>query len=324
MNKTKDKNNICITNKYIISKTIEFILTLFLVSIISFLLVKLSPVDAAEAYAQRVMFTPSEAEIEALRVSMGVYDPIWVQYIDWLKGAVVFDFGTSYVNGLPVLPQLLTSLGFTISIVGLVAILDTIIVVLMGSIMFALRKKWIKALFVALCLIALSVPPFFYATTFINFFSVKLGLTQIIGNQGLMRYLPAAICYIIGTSAFFIPLFNINLEKIMKSDSAYYARCRGLSESKIVIKYALPVAITSLIPSFFQMLGLSFAGSIIVERVFALPGLGNLIMTSVLGRDVPLIHTTLLTLAVILAVFNILADISRRLISKNDGNMEVL
>ena len=318
-----NKNSIRITNRYIISKAIEFILTLFLVSIISFLLVKLSPVDAAEAYAQRVMFTPSEAEIEELRLSMGVYDPVWVQYANWLKDAFVLDFGTSYVNGLPVLPQLLTSLGFTMAIVGLVAVLDTIIVILMGSLMYALRKKWMKALFVALCLIALSIPPFFYATTFINVFSVKLGLTRIVGNQGLMRYLPAAICYIIGTSAFFIPLFSINLEKIMNSDSAYYARCRGLSENKIVIKYALPVAVTSLIPSFFQMLGLSFAGSIIVERVFALPGLGNLIMTSVLGRDVPLIHDTLLTLAIILAVFNILADISRRLISKNSSNMEV-
>ena len=145
-----NKNSIRITNRYIISKAIEFILTLFLVSIISFLLVKLSPVDAAEAYAQRVMFTPSEAEIEELRLSMGVYDPVWVQYANWLKDVFVLDFGTSYVNGLPVLPQLLTSLSFTMAIVGLVAVLDTIIVILMGSLMYALRKKWMKAFFVAL------------------------------------------------------------------------------------------------------------------------------------------------------------------------------
>lgn len=128
-----------------------------------------------------------------------------------------------------------------------------------------------------------------------------------------MRYLPAAVCIAIGCIALFSPMLANNIQKEMEQDSAFYARCRGLSEGKILLRYALPSAVVTLLPSFCQMLGLCMAGSAIVERVFSLPGLGYLIIDSVLYRDSPVIHATILFLAFSLVMFNILSDILRRI-----------
>lgn len=126
----------------------------------------------------------------------------------------------------------------------------------------------------------------------------------------------------IGCIALFSPMLANNIQKEMEQDSAFYARCRGLSEGKILLRYALPNAVVTLLPSFCQMLGLCMAGSAIVERVFSLPGLGYLIIDSVLYRDSPVIHATILFLAFSLVMFNILSDILRRILQRDASARE--
>lgn len=313
-----------IHTKYFISKIVELILTIFLVTIISFLLMKISPIDAAEAYAQRTIITPTQEQIEQIRVSMGLNDSIFVQYGNWLKNAVQLDFGNSYVDSQPVFNEVMLALRITSLIILISGIMEIILIVLLGWVCFMCRKRKIIYILNIMFFVIISLPTFFLATSFLNFFAVKLGWIDVVGNSGLMKYLPAALCFTLGTAAFFAPLLATNIEKIMKTDSAYYAKCRGLSDTRILFKYAIPSAMMSILPNFFQMLGLSFAGSIMVERVFCLPGLGNLIIHSVIGRDTPMIHATLLVLAIVLALFNILADICRRLINKNEMKSEVI
>ena len=125
-----------------------------------------------------------------------------------------------------------------------------------------------------------------------------------------------------GTVDLFSPMLANNIQKEMEQDSAFYARCRGLSEGKILLRYALPSAVVTLLPSFCQMLGLCMAGSAIVERVFSLPGLGYLIIDSVLYRDSPVIHATILFLAFSLVMFNILSDILRRILQRDASARE--
>ena len=108
----------------------------------------------------------------------------------------------------------------------------------------------------------------------------------------------------------------------MAQDAAFYARARGLSERIILFSYALPDAVAAILPSFCQMMGLCMAGSAIVERVFSLPGLGYLIIDSVLYRDSPVIHATILFLAFSLVIFDILSDLLRRLLQQGEGGRE--
>ena len=137
-----------------------------------------------------------------------------------------------------------------------------------------------------------------------------------------MKYLPAALCLSICTIAFYAQLLAKRIEREMNEDYATYARCRGLSEYRILFFHALPHSLAGLLPSFMQMVGISLAGSAIVERIFSLPGLGYTIIDSVLYRDSPMIHATILFLAFFLVVCNILADLLQRLFQKNQAVQE--
>ena len=107
----------------------------------------------------------------------------------------------------------------------------------------------------------------------------------------------------------------------MSEDRVLYARCRGLGDPYIVVRYAMPQAIISTVPTFMQMMGMCMAGSAIVENIFSLPGLGYRIVNSLTNRDLPVIYATVLFLAFALVIFNILADIIQRLLQTRKGDL---
>lgn len=307
------------TMRFILSKILELISSLFIVTVISFLLVRLSPIDAAEAYARRsyAAFSFTAEQMNALREQMGLSRPLHEQYITWVANAAQLDFGNSFVSGRPVFDEVTNAISVTIKIVLISAVIQAVLILILGSLCYLMRKNPIGHILIFLCIAGISIPPFFLATTYIDFFVVKLGITSVVGNTGFMRYVPAALCIAVGCVAFFTQLLSRNIDKEMNLDSAFYARCRGLSETRILLRYGLPQAIVGILPSFFQMLGLCMAGSAIVERVFSLPGLGYLIIDSVLYRDSPMIHATILFLAFSLVTFNIISDVLRRGLQRN-------
>jgi peptide/nickel transport system permease protein len=307
------------TMKFILSKILELMISLFIVTVISFLLVRLSPIDAAEAYARRsyAAFSFTAEQMDSLRKEMGLSRPLPQQYIKWVADAARLDFGNSFVSGRSVFLEVTNAISVTVKIVLLSAVIQAVLILLLGSLCYLMRKKVIGHILIFLCIAGISIPPFFIATMYIDIFAVHFGISSVVGNMGIMRYLPAAFCIAVGCIAFFTQLLSRNIEKEMNLDSAFYARCRGLSEIRILFCYGLPQAIIGILPSFFQMLGLCMAGSAIVERVFSLPGLGYLIIDSVMYRDSPMIHATILFLAFSLVIFNIISDVLRRIIQRD-------
>ncbi|MGL6198484.1 MAG: ABC transporter permease [Lachnospiraceae bacterium] len=297
---------------FAISKVTELILTLLIVTIISFILMRLSPIDSATAYARRTFTSVNAEDIEKIRAQMGLNRPLVMQYFDWVKSALHLDFGKSLVTGKSVFAEVTSALSITFCIVGVSAVIQVLGIAIVGQLCYLTRKKVVGYLLDFLCISGISIPAFFFASEFIDIFAVKYRLISVAGNEGLMRFLPAAICLAISSIAFFSQLLAKELKNEMESTSAFYARCRGLSESYILRHYALPEAVSRLLPNFMQMLGLCMAGSIIVERVFSLPGLGYSIVDSVLYRDSPMIHATILFLAFSLVIFNLLSDILQR------------
>ena len=300
------------TKVFAFKKILELILTLLIVTIISFILIRISPIDPAEAYARRSAFAITEGTIEKLREEMGLNQPFIVQYFDWVKGAIKLDFGTSYVNGRDVFTDVSNGFFITASIVLIASFLQALGSLVVGSICYLMRNKWLSKLLDLICIAGISIPAFFFASSFIDIFAVKFRWLNVAGNEGFMRFFPAALCLSISGIAFFGQLLSSAIQRAMNEDSAIYCRCRGLSETRILVFHALSKAVSSLIPNFMQMMGLCMAGSMIVERIFSLPGLGYLIIDSVLYRDSPVIHATILVLAFSLVLFNILADIFKR------------
>lgn len=311
-----------ILKSFTFRKLAELLLTLFLVTIISFLLMKVSPVDPAEAYSRRTFSVFGEEQVDELREQMGLNQPLIVQYGNWVTNALHLDFGTSLFNGHDVLSNVSKAIGVTLSIVLLAAVIQAGGILIIGSLCYWCHNKWIHALLTFICIAGVSLPPFFFASTFIDIFAVNFRWLSVTSNSGILKYLPAAICLSISGIAFYSQLLSENIEQEMNEDYAMYARCRGLSEAHILIHHAMPHALTGLIPSFLQMVGISLAGSAIVERIFSLPGLGYTIIDSVLYRDAPMIHATILFLAFFLVFCNTLADLLQRFFQKGQANKE--
>ncbi|MGC4019261.1 MAG: ABC transporter permease [Muricomes sp.] len=306
------------TKRFIFHKIIQLCLTLFFVTGITFILMRFSPIDAAEAYARR-SFRVSYEDIELIREQMGLNKSLIVQYADWLGKAVRLDFGKSLVNNRDVFTDIMGAGRVSALIVLLAAVIQAVGALIFGGVSYLTRRNITGKILRILAIAAISIPAFYIASIFIDVLAVRWKWIGVAGNTGFMRYFPAAFCLSVGGIAFFGQMIEKAITRAMNDESILYARCRGLSDKYLVARYAAPQAVISIVPTFMQMMGMCMAGSAIVENIFSLPGLGYLIIQSLINRDLPVIFATVLFLAFALALFNILADIIQRILLNRQG-----
>lgn len=300
-----------------IRRIMEVILTFFLVSIFSFILMRVSPVDPATAYARRAMVSPTPEQIQELRVELGFDKPLVIQYADWVHHALHLDFGKSLVTGRPALTELVQSVPLTIKVVLIAALIEAAGAILAGCLLYLLPKAG-RVIAGFLTLAAISIPGFYVASVYLELFATRLHWISVVGNSGISRFIHPAVCLALAPMCFYARLIRNELQKEEQEDYVFYERCRGLSEKRILFFHMLPHGLIALIPSFLQNIGLTIAGAAIIERVFSLPGLGYLIIDSVLNRDTPMIHLEVLFLALMLVITNIVSDLAQdRLLKRN-------
>jgi ABC-type dipeptide/oligopeptide/nickel transport system permease component len=279
---------------------------------------RLSPIDPATAYAKRNTPNPTQEQIAALRVQMGLDKPLPIQYGMWLEDALRLDFGKSLLNGKDALQETAQVLPVTLGVVLLSSLLQIVGAVFLGGLLYLLKGRisgWVLKL-IALCFV--SIPAFYIANVYLNFFAVQTGIISVTENTGFFRYFHPALCLSIPYIAFYGRLLYTALCKEMGEDYAFYARCRGLSEARILVRHAVPHAFIALLPNFMQSIGLTMAGAAFVERIFSLPGLGYLVIDSVMHRDSPVVHLCVLVLALALVFFNVVSDLLRLLLEKGN------
>lgn len=302
--------------KYILKKLIELIFTLFFVTLLSFLLMRLSPVDPATAYAKRMIGSPTSEQIETIRVRLGFDKPLLVQYGKWVVDLFHFELGTSLANGHDVWTDIATAFPKTLGIVFMASIIQIIVIAAVSCIVFLLPWRLPKNVLRAICILGVSVPSFYLATVYLDFFAVKKSLISVAGNTGFLSYISPALCIGVFGASFYTPMLMDALEHESNEDYAFYARCRGLSESRLLFFHFLPRAAVGLIPNFLQSIGLALANATIIEQIFSIPGFGYLIVNHVLDRDTPMIHAEVFFLALAIALCNITADLIQWLIQR--------
>lgn len=219
-----------------------------------------------------MLYTPEQ--LDELREEMGLNQPLLVQYGTWVGNALHLDFGTSLVNGRSVLGEVSRAMGVTLSIVLIAAVIEAVGILLVGSLCYWCRRKWAHLLLVFVCIVGVSIPPFFLASSFLDVFAVRFGWISVASSTGLMRYLPAAICLAVGGIALYSQLLSKNIEREMNEDYAVYARCRGLSDMRILWTHALPHALAGLAPSFCRWLVSLWPAPLLWRKSFPCPALG--------------------------------------------------
>ncbi|MDQ0338532.1 peptide/nickel transport system permease protein [Caldalkalibacillus uzonensis] len=287
---------------------------LFLVSVIVFSLVHLTPGDPARMMLGQEA-TPEA--LEALREQLGLNLPLYIQYFNWLTGILQGDFGVSLKDNTPVLSILLEKLPVTIQLTVFSFIIALLIAIPAG-IISAVRKgtKWdyVGTMF---SLGGVSIPPFFLGILLIFIFAVSLGWLPPSGyvepwvdfKQSMLLMILPALTIGVRLSAELTRMLRSSLLEVLQADYIRTAYAKGVMEKGVIFGHALKNALIPVVTVSGLQLATFFGGAVITETIFAVPGLGRLIVDAILTRDFPVVQGAVLFMAVAVVVVNFIIDI---------------
>ncbi|MEA4880812.1 MAG: ABC transporter permease [Synergistaceae bacterium] len=305
---------------YIFRRLLSMIPSLLLASVIVFSFIHLIPGDPAQIMLGD-QATPEQ--VEGLREAMGLNRPLYVQYGRWISGVVRGDFGTSVFFHEPVLSVIADRAEVSI----LIAIISMILIILVGipiGILSAVRyNSWLDQFFSGISMFFASVPTFWLGLNLMLLFSVTFrwlptsGFPSILksGDWTNLRYLVLpCITLAAPNSALIIRLTRSSMLDVAKADYVKTARAKGLTEGKVNIRHIFRNSLISVVSA----LGFTFvalvSGTVVTETVFSLPGIGRLVVESVLRRDYPTIQGIILIIAFLYMAINLLVDLSYALL----------
>ena len=293
---------------------------LLLISIISFLAIHAAPNSFFGAGELNPNMT--KEAIEKLKAVYGLDKSLTAQYLDWVKNIVTLNFGISFVSGADVSEEILKRLPVTL-FMNITALITVFVLSLWLGIKAALNyQKKSDYIIRQISLVSFSMPSFYLALLFIIFFALHLDLFPIAGlhsievKEGVANYLdmawhltlPITVMIFVGLGSMIIYIRSLTLE-ILKSDYYYFALSRNLSKRELLRYYILP----NLLPPIITLLGLSLpgliGGSVILESIFGIEGMGQLFFMSALSRDYPIIMGTLMITAFLTLLGNMIADL---------------
>ena len=293
---------------------------LFIISLISFIAINLAPNSFFASGELNPNITPEA--IEQLKAIYGLDKPLYIQFFSWIYSILQLDFGISFTSGEKVKEEILSRIPITLTI-NIVSIILIFIISLYFGIKSAMKKNSIFDRFTnQLSLLSFSMPSFYLALVLVLVFSIKFELFPIAGlhsvpNDGSLNYyldfawhltLPIFIIVFGGIGSLILYIRALTIE-ILKSDYIFFARARGLDNKKILRYYILP----NLYPPVITLLGLSLpgviGGSVILETIFSIDGMGLLFYQSALSHDYPVIMGILIIGAFLTLIGNMFADL---------------
>ena len=304
---------------YILKKIGIFILTLLVVSVLVFLAFQIIPGDPTT----NMLGTDATPEkIAALREELGLNDPGIVRYFHWLKGFLTGDFGTSYSYNMPVGDLLAGKIGISAALTAMSFLMVLILSFPIGT----LLARYAHTVFDRVCTIinqlVMSFPPFFIGIIFTYVFGLLLHQFTV-GEFVSFSDSPAkffgylffpALAIALPKSAMVIKLLRGSMVREMSEDYVRTAYSRGNSEWQVLRGHVMRNAIIPVITFLAVTLVDIIAGSIIIEQVFTIPGIGRLLMSSITKRDYPVVQTIIMIIALVVITVNYLADVSYKYI----------
>jgi len=283
--------------KYIIRRLISMIITLVFVASITFFLMHAVP--GGPFQSEKAL---PEAVIQALNEKYHLDDPLWKQYLDYMKGVFTFQLGPSFKRVGTTVNDLIVA-GFPYSAkLGFFATLAIVALGIPAGIISALKSnKWQDYLVTILATLGVAVPSFVLGALFIFIFSSKLGWLPSFGLTSWKHYIGPVIALSGFSLAFVARLTRSSVLEVMQQDYIRTARAKGLPEIVVIVKHALKNALIPVVTYLGPMIAAMMTGSFIVEKIFAIPGMGKYFVESVSSRD----YTVLMGTTIFYAAFSI-------------------
>ena len=290
---------------YTLKRLALAVLVMLTVSMISFMLTRVSGDPAISLAGEGA----SNEEIEFVRIQYGFDRPLIVQYVEWIGRALRGDLGESPYLNQPVTEMIREHIGVTMTL-GVCALIFAIIVAIPLGILAAIRPNtWIDRIALTLSVLGQAMPSFWFGLIMIIFFGVMLRWLPISGSDTPLHFVMPTIALGYYATPAFMRLTRSGMLEVLASDHIRTARAKGLKWGKMLFKHALRNAIIPVVALAAVQLGFMLGGSIIIESVFALHGIGHLAWVSISRSDLPVVQAIVLLLAVIYVVLTFLGDI---------------
>jgi peptide/nickel transport system permease protein len=300
--------------RYVINRVKSSIVVLLVVSIITFVVLMIIPGDPA----QLILGTDATQEmIEDLHKAMGLDKPLYQQYLGWLKDLIKLDMGKSSVYGESVTTLIVKALPVTLSISVFAMLIATTVAILFGMLSAIYKNSPIDYFSRSIMQLGTAIPSFWIGMVFIVYFALRMKLFPVSGfvpiNQSFTGFIKSitlpAIVLSMGEVGTLLRIVRSSMLDSLIQDYMDMARIQGLNSWKIYMKYALRGALVAPI----TIIGMQFAklagGTVVVETIFALPGLGRLVLTAVEHRDIVLLQGLVMFVTSTVIFINLLVDI---------------
>lgn len=300
--------------KYIAKRLWSLIPVMFVVATLVFFLVHLTPGDPASVILGPD--APQEA-IAELRARPGLDQPLPVQFVRWFGRVLQGNLGESIFLRRPVTQAIVERLEPTLLLAGLATAFAVIIGIPTGVLAAVYRNTWLDRLFMSISIFGVSMPNFWLALNLIFLFALTLAILPVSG------YVPLRDDPLMTLRFMLLPAFSLGFPQsaliaritrgsmldVLSQDYVKTARAKGLSEQLVIYKHALKNTMITVITVIGIVLAITLSGSVVIETIFGLPGIGRLIINSVLRRDYPVIQGTVLFIAGSYVLVNLLIDL---------------
>ena len=293
--------------RFVIHRLLALIPLVIGVSFLVFLMLQLVPGDPVMMMLGEFSMATAK-DVEALRQQLGFNDPLYIQYWNYFKSLITGDLGTSMRTKKPVIDLILARLPSTFELTFYGLIFALIFGTLLGIIAALKHITFIDYFTVVIALLGVSIPGFWLALLFIFLFSIRLEWLPITGSSPLSIIMP---CLALGLWAggTIARLVRSGMLEVLQSDYIRTARAKGLYKHRIILVHALRNALLPVVTIFGLQFGHVLAGTVIIEAVFARPGLGLMLVNAIVAKDFPLVQGTIMFVAVAYIAVNILVEV---------------
>lgn len=300
--------------RYVGKRVVLAVPTLLIVAVLVFGLIRMIPGDPAQ-----VMLGDAgdPQALASLRAQMGLDRPLPLQFLSWLGHALQGDLGVSIASGEPVLPLILSRFSVTATLVVSAMALATLVAVAGGLVAAWRHRRAADQAIVGLATLVMAIPSFWLGLMLLLAFGVKLQWLPVVGyvplsqrfGEGLTYLVLPVATLVIVESGVLIRMMRSSALDVLRLEYITHARAKGLSETRVLLRHVLPNAFAPTLTLVGLSLGHLLGGAAVIETVFTLPGLGRLVVDSILARDYPVVQGCLLFAAVVYVLVNLAVDL---------------
>ena len=291
---------------YFVKRVLQVIPVLFIISFICFMMIRLVPGDPV---VNMLGLGASKEAIAAQREELGLDRPLLVQYKDFLVDALHGDLGTSIITRKPVAEEIIDRYPATLKLAVGGTLFASVVGILFGMVSAVWHNKAADNIIMVFSLLAVSTPSFFLALVMMLIFSIWLGVLPSMGLRTPLHYILPIITLGMQSVGMIARTTRSSMLEVLGQDYIRTSKSRGISRWVIVTRHAFKNALIPVL----TMVGLRFggllAGSMLVETVFSVPGIGRLMVDGVLDRDYPVVQGTILVLAATFVLVNLAVDL---------------